>query len=196
MSPKTVTQIETKYRRIVTEFPVPESLPLLERLRRYEPRAMQGQPPVVWDRAEGFQVWDPYGNCWIDWSSGVLITNAGHGRQEIIDAIQTAGRLEAADELLLSERDSRPAGGAARDHHARAAQESVPAHHGIRGGRMRHQALPDAWSESRRPIEACDRVLRQVVSRPDARLAAGGWNSGAEGMDRQSGSGIRAGPFP
>ena len=68
MSPKTVTHIESKYRRIVTDFPVPESLPLLERLRRYEPRAMQGQPPVVWDRAEGFQVWDPYGNCWIDWS--------------------------------------------------------------------------------------------------------------------------------
>ena len=97
MSPKTVTQIETKYRRILTEFPVPESLPLLERLRRYEPRAMQGQPPVVWDRAEGFQVWDPYGNCWIDWSSGVLITNAGHGRTEIIEAIK-----KQADSKLIA----------------------------------------------------------------------------------------------
>ncbi|HYI95575.1 MAG TPA: aspartate aminotransferase family protein [Bryobacteraceae bacterium] len=97
MSPKTVTQIETKYRRIVTEFPVPESLPLLERLRRYEPRAMQGQPPVVWDRAEGFQVWDPWGNCWIDWSSGVLITNAGHGRTEIIEAIK-----KQADSKLIA----------------------------------------------------------------------------------------------
>ncbi len=48
---------------------------------------MQGQPPVVWDHAEGFQVYDKWGNCWIDWSSGVLITNAGHGRKEIIDAI-------------------------------------------------------------------------------------------------------------
>ena len=97
MSPKTVTQIETKYRRILTEFPVPESLPLLERLRRYEPRAMQGQPPVVWDRAAGFQVWDPYGNCWIDWSSGVLITNAGHGRTEIIEAIK-----KQADSKLIA----------------------------------------------------------------------------------------------
>jgi len=35
MSPKTVNRIESKYRRIVTEFPVPESLPLLERLRKY-----------------------------------------------------------------------------------------------------------------------------------------------------------------
>jgi 4-aminobutyrate aminotransferase/diaminobutyrate-pyruvate transaminase/4-aminobutyrate aminotransferase/(S)-3-amino-2-methylpropionate transaminase len=79
--------VETKYRRIATPFPVPESLPILEQLLKYEPRAMTGQPPVVWDRAEGFQVRDRWGNCWLDWSSGVLITNAGHGRQEIVDAI-------------------------------------------------------------------------------------------------------------
>lgn len=48
---------------------------------------MRGQPPVVWNRAEGFQVWDAYGNQWIDWSSGVLIANAGHGRAEIVNAI-------------------------------------------------------------------------------------------------------------
>jgi 4-aminobutyrate aminotransferase-like enzyme len=48
---------------------------------------MRGQPPVIWHRAVGFQVWDAWGNRWIDWSSGVLITNAGHGRQEIVDAI-------------------------------------------------------------------------------------------------------------
>ncbi len=59
---------------------------------------MQGQPPVVWDRAEGFQVFDRYGNCWIDWSSGVLITNAGHGRQEIVDAITK----QAASHLLTN----------------------------------------------------------------------------------------------
>lgn len=97
MGPKTVTRIETKYRRIVTEIPAPESLPVLEKLRLYEPRSMQGQPQVIWDKAEGFQVWDPYGNCWIDWSSGVLITNAGHGRPEIIDAIK-----QQADSKLLT----------------------------------------------------------------------------------------------
>jgi 4-aminobutyrate aminotransferase-like enzyme len=48
---------------------------------------MSGQPLVVWDRAEGFNVYDRWGNKWIDWSSGVLITNAGHGRKEIVDAI-------------------------------------------------------------------------------------------------------------
>jgi 4-aminobutyrate aminotransferase/diaminobutyrate-pyruvate transaminase/4-aminobutyrate aminotransferase/(S)-3-amino-2-methylpropionate transaminase len=85
--PKAVPQVNTQLRRIVTGIPAPASVPLLERLHKFEPLAMRGQPPVVWNRAEGFQVYDAYGNCWIDWSSGVLITNAGHGRQEIVDAI-------------------------------------------------------------------------------------------------------------
>ena len=85
--PRRVPHVETRYRRIATDIPVPQSIPLLERLYRYEPLAMRGQPPVVWDRAEGFQVSDAWGNRWIDWSSGVLITNAGHGRREVADAI-------------------------------------------------------------------------------------------------------------
>src|SRR6266478_5424255 len=87
LTPKRVPRVETPYRRIVTELPAPQSLPTLERLYKYEPVAMRGQPPIVWDHAEGFQVYDAYGNQWIDWSSGVLITNAGHGRREIIEAI-------------------------------------------------------------------------------------------------------------
>ncbi|MCS6953460.1 MAG: aminotransferase class III-fold pyridoxal phosphate-dependent enzyme [Bryobacterales bacterium] len=95
LKPRRVPRVETRLRRIVTELPVPASLPILERLYRYEPVAMRGQPPVVWDRAEGFQVFDAWGNCWIDWSSGVLIANAGHGRREIVEAIaaQAARRL-------------------------------------------------------------------------------------------------------
>jgi 4-aminobutyrate aminotransferase/(S)-3-amino-2-methylpropionate transaminase len=85
--PRQVPRVETRYRRIVTPFPVPESIPLLEALRRYEPRSMEGQPPVVWDHAEGCQVYDKYGNMWLDFSSGVLVTNAGHGRKEIAEAV-------------------------------------------------------------------------------------------------------------
>jgi 4-aminobutyrate aminotransferase-like enzyme len=110
--PKAVPRVQTPFRRIVTELPAPESIPILETLQRWEPQSMRGQPPIVWDHAEGFQVYDAYGNCWIDWSSGVLIANAGHGRQEIIDAV--AGHANAAtDQLLLSSCSSRPPGGAA-----------------------------------------------------------------------------------
>src|SRR6478672_6707441 len=85
--PEDVKKIHTKYRRIQTALPAPESIPTLEKLYAFEPRAMRGQPPVLWHRAEGFQVADAWGNQWIDWSSGVLIANAGHGRPEIADAI-------------------------------------------------------------------------------------------------------------
>jgi 4-aminobutyrate aminotransferase/diaminobutyrate-pyruvate transaminase/4-aminobutyrate aminotransferase/(S)-3-amino-2-methylpropionate transaminase len=87
LNPHKVPRVETRYRRIVTDIPAPESIPVLQTLAEYEPLAMRGQPPIVWDHASGFQVFDAYGNCWIDWSSGVLITNAGHGRREIVDAI-------------------------------------------------------------------------------------------------------------
>jgi len=98
LTPKAVPPVETPFRRIVTPIPVPESLPLLERLARYEPVAMRGQPPIVWDRAEGFQVFDAWGNCWVDWSSGVLITNAGHGRERIREAVAH----QAESKLLTS----------------------------------------------------------------------------------------------
>ena len=88
LTPRAVARVETPFRRIVTQFPVPESVPLLERLHAAEPLAMQGQPPVIWDRAEGFSVYDRWGNRWIDWSSGVLITNAGHNARRIAAAIR------------------------------------------------------------------------------------------------------------
>ena len=87
LTPTAVPKVNTKYRRIVTKIPVPQSLRILEDLRKYEPLSMTGQPLVVWDRAEGCQVYDKWGNMWLDWSSGVLVTSAGHGRREIIDAV-------------------------------------------------------------------------------------------------------------
>jgi 4-aminobutyrate aminotransferase-like enzyme len=85
--PEPVPRVETRYRRIVTPVPHPDSVPTLETLRRYEPLSMRGQPPLVWDRAEDISVYDKYGNRWLDWSSGVLVANAGHGAPEIRQAI-------------------------------------------------------------------------------------------------------------
>lgn len=87
ITPQAVPRVETKYRRIATPLPHPESLATLETLRKFEPVSMRGQPPLVWERAEDFSVFDKYGNRWIDWSSGVLVTNAGHGAPEIKKAI-------------------------------------------------------------------------------------------------------------
>ncbi len=87
LSPKKTQRIRTRFRKIVTDIPAPKSIPILERLRKAEPLSMTGQPPVLWDRAKGFQVFDRWGNCWLDWSSGVLVASAGHGRKEIIASI-------------------------------------------------------------------------------------------------------------
>ena len=88
LKPVEVPKVETKYRTIRTKIPVPESIPIYESLRKTEPRSMRGQPPVVWHKAVDATVFDKWGNRWIDWSSGVLVTNAGHGRQEIMNALQ------------------------------------------------------------------------------------------------------------
>src|SRR5436309_613369 len=85
--PREVPRVETKYRRIATPLPHPDSVPTLEKLRTFEPISMRGMPPVVWERAEDIQVFDKYGNRWLDWSSGVLVTNAGHAAPEICRAI-------------------------------------------------------------------------------------------------------------
>ncbi|MFW5870943.1 MAG: aspartate aminotransferase family protein [Verrucomicrobiota bacterium] len=97
LTPVDVPRVSTRHRTIKTRLPVPESLPIFEDLAKSEPRSMMGMPPIVWHKAENFNIWDKWGNKWIDWSSGVLITNAGHGREEIKKAIR-----EIVDQGLLS----------------------------------------------------------------------------------------------
>ena len=92
-----VKSVETKYRKVSGQLPNAETIEQIKTLRSVEARSMRGQPPVVWDRAEGINVYDAYGNKWLDFSSGVLITNAGHGRKKIADAI-----IEQASKPLLT----------------------------------------------------------------------------------------------
>ena len=87
ITPREVPHVETRFRRIATKIPHPDSVPTLEKLRHFEPQSMRGQPPIVWDRAEDIFIYDKYGNRWLDWSSGVLVTNAGHCAPEVKQAI-------------------------------------------------------------------------------------------------------------
>ena len=86
--PVDVPRVHTAHRRIVTRLPVPESVPVFERLERFEPSSMQGQPPVIIDHAEGWHVHDRWGNMWLDWSSGVLISNIGNSNPAIVAALR------------------------------------------------------------------------------------------------------------
>jgi len=96
LDPKDVPKVETEYRRIATRIPVPESVTVFETLRRCEPRAMQTQAPIVWEKAEGYQVEDGYGNRWIDFTSGILVANVGHCHPYVSRALK-----ETLDQKLL-----------------------------------------------------------------------------------------------
>jgi len=80
--------------KIVTDIPGPLSRKYLALSKQYEPRCMSEQVPIVWDRAQGATVTDVDGNVFIDFTSGVLVTNIGHCHPEHVTAIQDqAGML-------------------------------------------------------------------------------------------------------
>lgn len=94
--PVEVPSIETKYRTIKTHIPCPGSNAILSELEKYESRSMQGQMPIVWDRAEDFTVYDKSGNRWIDFTSTIFVTNVGHANKRVLDAMR-----EVLDRPLL-----------------------------------------------------------------------------------------------
>lgn len=82
-----VKPISTKFRKLSGLIPNPATIKQIEKLREAESLSMRGQPPIIWDRAEGVNVYDAHGNMWLDFSSGVLVANAGHGHKKIVEAI-------------------------------------------------------------------------------------------------------------
>lgn len=87
IKPLKVPKIVTKFRQIITEIPPKKSVTTLNELKKYEPASMNLELPVVWDKAEGFQVFDENGNCWIDFCSGTFVVNVGHRHPKICQAI-------------------------------------------------------------------------------------------------------------
>ncbi len=86
--PVKVPQVNSKFRKIVTDIPVPEDLEILKNAYKLESRSMHGQLPIVWSKAEDFQIYDSHGNCWLDFTSTIFVSNAGHGNRRILDAVK------------------------------------------------------------------------------------------------------------
>jgi len=74
--------------KIVTELPGPKSRKYVEESRLYEPHSMSEQVPIAWKRAKGAVVEDVDGNFYIDFTSGVLVTNIGHSHPDHVRAVQ------------------------------------------------------------------------------------------------------------
>ena len=87
LTPRDVPLVHTDHRTIATKIPVPESLSLLEEIKLYESSNALEQLPVVWDRAVNHQIFDEWGNTWIDFTSSIFVTNSGHANEEIIARI-------------------------------------------------------------------------------------------------------------
>jgi len=54
----------------------------------YEPSASLDQVPLVWDHGERVWVTDVDGNRYLDFTSGVLVTNLGHSHSTLVKAVQ------------------------------------------------------------------------------------------------------------
>ena len=86
--PQKVLPVNTAHRLIQTPIPAPGTADLLARLEDCESRSMQGQLPLVWDRAQDFSVFDTAGNRWIDFTSTIFVTNVGHSNARVIAAMK------------------------------------------------------------------------------------------------------------
>ena len=69
--------IETPHRCLKTSLPAPAAIENLRKAADLFPAVNCYQAPVIWDRAEGYQVFDVSGNCWIDFTSTIFVTNVG-----------------------------------------------------------------------------------------------------------------------
>ena len=88
LTPRNVGKVETKYRTILSDLPVPDSLPYLEKLKNIESRSMHGAYPMIWKSANNFQVEDYWGNRWLDFTSTIFVANAGHANSSVKKAIK------------------------------------------------------------------------------------------------------------
>ncbi|MBO5763064.1 MAG: aspartate aminotransferase family protein [Lentisphaeria bacterium] len=77
-----------KYTCIKTAIPGPKSAALLEEWHKHEAFSCGYQASVVWEKGEDCIVTDVDGNKFIDWTSGVLVTNVGHCHPKLVKAVQ------------------------------------------------------------------------------------------------------------
>lgn len=80
--------IETKHRKICTPIPHPEIIKVIEDLREYETGSMHDQLPILWESAKDYQIFDGFGNCFIDLTSTIFVANIGHSHQKVVEAIE------------------------------------------------------------------------------------------------------------
>ena len=85
--PFKVPFVKTKNRIIKTMIPEPNTKSILDTLDKIESRSMHGQLPIIWDKANDFNVYDKVGNKWIDFTSTIFVANVGHSNPKVSKAV-------------------------------------------------------------------------------------------------------------
>jgi len=78
------------YAKVTTPIPGERSAQYLEQWRQYEADKTGYQAQIAVDHASGAMIYDVDGNAFIDWTSGVLVTNVGHCHPTLVKAVQEA----------------------------------------------------------------------------------------------------------
>lgn len=87
------------------QIPGKKAAELLELEARYLAPTQCKPGELVWDHAAGARVYDVDGNQYIDFTSGVLVTNTGHCHPKVVEAIKSqAARLLNCYESTTPER--------------------------------------------------------------------------------------------
>jgi 4-aminobutyrate aminotransferase / (S)-3-amino-2-methylpropionate transaminase / 5-aminovalerate transaminase len=86
--PINVPKVHTKNRFINTAIPAPGTDESIRKLEKFESRSMQGQIPIIWDKANDFNIYDKHGNKWIDFTSTIFVSNVGHSNKNVCDEVK------------------------------------------------------------------------------------------------------------
>ena len=60
---------------------------ILKTLKKYEAKSMHGQLPVIWKNAKDSYIYDNKDKRYIDFTSGICVTNTGHSNKAIKEAL-------------------------------------------------------------------------------------------------------------
>ena len=74
--------------KIIVTPPGPIATEIIEKEKKYMPKMAQSTTPMVWKEAKGATVTDVDGNKYIDFTSGILVSNIGHSHPKVVKAIQ------------------------------------------------------------------------------------------------------------
>lgn len=75
------------------DLPGPKARAVLATQAEFLSPSISTPMPLVWERAEDCTVYDVDGNAFIDFSSGVLVANAGHCHPRVVKAVQEQAGL-------------------------------------------------------------------------------------------------------